>query len=65
MKAPKDTLTAGTGGGGKRKEDDDDKRDKKKGKGKDKKHTLVKNPFPHSEICMLANETWAGNFVGK
>ena len=27
MKAPKDTMTAGTGGGGKRKEEDDDKRD--------------------------------------
>ena len=66
MKAPKDTLTAGTGwGGGKCEEDDDDKRNKKKGKGNGKKHTLVKNPFPHSEICMLANETWAGNFVGK
>ena len=43
MKAPKDTLTAGTGGGGKRKEDDDDKHDKKKGKGNGKKHTLVEN----------------------
>jgi hypothetical protein len=39
--------------------------DKKKGKGNGEKHTLVKNPFPHSKICMLANETWAGNFAGK
>ena len=61
MKAPKDTMTVGTGGGGKRKEDDDDKCDKKKGKGNGKKHTLVKKLSPHSEICMLVNETWAGN----
>jgi hypothetical protein len=65
MKAPKDTLTAGTGGGGKRNEDDDDKHDKKKGKGNGKKHTLVENPFPHSEICILVNEKWAGSFAGK
>ncbi len=46
MKAPKYTMTAGTGGGGKRKEDDDDKRDKKKGKGNGKKYTLGKNLSP-------------------
>jgi hypothetical protein len=46
MKAPKDTLTVGTGGGGKRKEDNDDKRDKKKGKGNSEKHTLVKKSLP-------------------
>ena len=65
IKVPKDTLNAGTRAGGKRKEDDDDKCNKKKGKGNGEKHTLVKNPSPHSEICMLTNETWAGNFAGK
>ena len=38
---------------------------KKKGKGNGENHTLVKNSFPHSEICMLANETWAEIFAGK
>ena len=65
MKAPKDTLTAGTGGGGKCKEDDNDKCDKKKGKGTGKKHTLVKNLSPHSETCMLVNETWGCKFRGQ
>ncbi len=55
----------GTGAGGKLKEDDDNKGKKKKGKGNGVKHTLVKNPFPHSEICMLANKTWAGKFAGN
>jgi hypothetical protein len=50
MKAPKDTMTTGTGGGGKRKDDDDGKHNKKKGKKNGEKHTLVKNLSPHSEV---------------
>ena len=54
MKAPKYTMTAGTGGGGKRKEDDDDKRDKKKGKGNGKTYTLVKNLSPTVKSACLS-----------
>ncbi len=63
MKSPNDTTVTGPGGGGKRRKADEDKRgNKKKGKGNNKAHSLVKNVFPHGKICMLTNETWAGNF---
>jgi hypothetical protein len=65
MKSTKLTTTAGPIDGGKRREADEDKCDKKKGKGNGEACFLMKNDFPHGEICMLANETWAGNFAGK
>jgi hypothetical protein len=66
MKSQNNTTVTGPGGGGKRREADEDKRgNKKKGKGNNEAHSLVKNVFPHGEICMLTNETWAGNFSGK
>ena len=66
MKSQNNTTVTGPGGGGKRREADEDKRgNKKKGKGNNEAHSLVKNVFPHGEICMLTNETWAGNFAGK
>jgi hypothetical protein len=66
MKSPNDTTVTGPGGGGKCREADKDKHgNKKKGKGNDEAHLLVKNVFPRGKICMLTNETWAGNFAGK
>ncbi len=66
MKSPNNTTVTGPGGGGKRREANEDKRgDKKKGKGNNEAHLLVTNAFPHGEIFMLTNETWAGNFAGK
>ena len=65
MKSPKVTTMSGPIDGGKRREADEDKRDKKKGEGNDEARFLMKNDFPHGEICMLTNETWAGNFAGK
>ena len=66
MKNPNETKTD-PGGGDKRRGLDEDKRggDRKKGRGNDEKHAVVKNQFPHGEICMLVNETWAGDFAGK
>jgi len=53
-------------GGDKRRDLGGDKRgDRKKGRGKDEKHAVVKNQFPHGEIFMLVNETWAGDFAGQ
>ena len=65
MKSPKASKTSGPEDTGKRRDADDDKRDKKRGKGNNNAHSLVKNEFPHGEICMLANETWVANFAGK
>ncbi len=65
MKSPKVTTMSGPIDGGKCREADEDKHDKKKGKGNDEARFLMKNDFPHGEICMLTNETWAGNFAGK
>ncbi len=66
MKSPNNTTVAGPGGGGKHQEPNNRKRDgKKKGKGNDEAHLLVKHDFPHSEICMLTNKSWALNFTGK
>jgi hypothetical protein len=65
MKSPKASKTSGPEDTGKRRDADDDKRDKKRGKGNDNVRSLVKNEFPHGEICMLANETWVANFAGK
>jgi hypothetical protein len=66
MKSPNDTTVAGPGGGGKCQEPNNGKcNGKKKGKGNDEAHLLVKNDFPHSEICMLTNKSWALNFAGK
>ena len=62
MKSPK---VSGPIDGGKCRDADENKRNKKKGKGNDEAHFLMKNKFPHGEICMLTNETWAGNFAGK
>jgi hypothetical protein len=66
MKNPNENKT-GPGGGDKRRGLNEDKRggDRKKGRGNDEKRAVVKNLFPHSEICMLVNETWAGDFAGK
>jgi len=65
MKTPNESKT-GPGGGDKCRDLDGDKRDdRKKGRGNDEKHAVVKNQFPHGEICMLMNETWAGDFAGK
>ncbi len=66
MKSPNNTTVTGPGGGGKcRKANEDKCGNKKKGKGNDEAHSLVKNVFPHGKICMLTNETWAGNVAGK
>jgi len=60
-------TTGPLGGGDKRRGLDEDKSgsDRKKGRGNDTNHAVVKNLFPHGEICMLVNETWAGDFTGK
>ena len=67
MKNPNETKTGPPGGGDKRKGLDENKRgsDRKKGRENAKNHAVVKNLFPHGEICMLANKTWAGDFAGK
>jgi hypothetical protein len=65
MKSPKARKTSVPEDTGKRRDADEDKCDKKRGKGNDNAHSLVKNEFPHGEICMLANETWVANFAGK
>jgi len=67
MKNPNETKTGPPGGGDKRKGLDEDKRgsDRKKGRENAKNHAVVKNLFPHSEICMLVNKAWAGDFTGK
>ena len=67
MKNPNETKTGPPGGGDKRRGLDEDKSgsDRKKGRGNETNHAVVKNLFPHSEICMLANKTWAGDFAGK
>jgi hypothetical protein len=67
MKNPNETKTGPPGGGDKRRGLDKDKRgsDRKKGRGNDENYAVVKNLFPHGEICMLVNETWAGDFAGK
>jgi hypothetical protein len=66
MKSPNNTTVAGPGGQGKRREPNNRKRNgKKKGKGNDEAHLLANNNFPHSEIRMLTNKSWALNFAGK
>ncbi len=65
MKTPNESKT-GPGGGDKCRDLDRDKQgNRKKGRGNDEKHEVVKNQFPQGKICMLVNETWAGDFAGK
>jgi hypothetical protein len=42
-----------------------DKQGKKKGKKRVNFHNIIKNEYPHAELCMLANETWAISFTNK
>jgi hypothetical protein len=66
MKHPKPKPAATRKGGGKHPDLEDDKHeDRKKRKKENEMCNLIKNESPHTEICMLANKTWAINFAYK